>query len=266
MYINFRKSDTYISNKFLYPLDKYIEQLAGTDIPGGQSLPLPEYLARLRAAPHYQEEFADRVPEQCWEVMRRPCPYGDKCPYLKAWGERSSAKHYHTWCFPQGPLVIALFYRRDYFHEAGLPDRPPETMEELLQWSRILTNPKADRYGLMMDINSLSWGTLSFLYSNGGRLVQQDAHGQWRCSFDSEAAVEAYDFVARLFLEPYQNQYGKFNNVVYLLSSPIGSDDKYAMFFGYLDQRFFAQYDRRSGVSARCRKVPPAFVAASSIR
>ena len=161
----------------------------------------------------------------------------------KGLGETASAKHYHTWCFPQGPLVIALFYRRDYFHEAGLPDRPPETMEELLQWSRILTNPKADRYGLMMDINSMSWGTLSFLYSNGGRLVEQDATGQWRCSFDSEAAVEAYDYVARLFLEPYQNKYGKFNNVVYLLSSPIGSDDKYAMFFGYLDQRFFAQYD-----------------------
>ena len=89
MYVNFRKSDTYISNKFLYPLDKYIEHLAGTDIPGGQLLPLPEYLARLRAAPHYQEELADRVPEQCWEVMRRPCPYaGDKCPYLKAWGEQ----------------------------------------------------------------------------------------------------------------------------------------------------------------------------------
>ena len=116
-------------------------------------------------------------------------------------------------------------------------------MEELLQWSRILTNPRADRYGLMMDINSMSWGTLSFLYSNGGRLVEQDAAGQWRCSFDSEAAVEAYHFVARLFLEPYQNKYGKFNNVVYLLSSPIGRDDKYAMFFGYLDQRFFAQYD-----------------------
>jgi multiple sugar transport system permease protein len=243
MYINFRKSDTYISNKFLYPLDKYIEQLAGADIPGGQLLPLPDYLTQLRAAPHYQEELADRVPEQCWEVMRRPCPYGDKCPYLQAWGEPASAKHYHTWCFPQGPLVIVLFYRRDYFHEAGLPDRPPETMEELLQWSRILTNPKADRYGLMMDINSMSWGTLSFLYSNGGRLVQQDANGQWRCSFDNEAAVEAYDYVARLFLEPYQNKYGKFNNVVYLLSSPIGSDDKYAMFFGYLDQRFFAQYD-----------------------
>ena len=243
MYVNFRKSDTYISNKFLYPLDKYIEHLAGTDIPGGQLLPLPEYLTRLRAAPHYQEELADRVPDQCWEVMRRPCPYGDKCPYLRAWGEPASAKHYHTWCFPQGPLVIALFYRRDYFHEAGLPDRPPETMEELLEWSRILTNPKADRYGLMMDINSLSWATLSFLYSNGGRLVQQDAAGQWRCSFDSEAAVEAYYFVARLFLEPYQNKYGKYNNIVYLLSSPIGSDDKYAMFFGYLDERFFAQYD-----------------------
>ena len=37
MYINFRKSDTYISNKFLYPLDKYIEHLARFRIfTGGQ--------------------------------------------------------------------------------------------------------------------------------------------------------------------------------------------------------------------------------------
>jgi len=243
LYVNFRKSDTYISNKFLYPLDKYIDAMAGVHIPGEQLLPLPEYLARLRSGPHYQEQLADRVPDQCWEVMRRPCPYGDKCPYLRAWGEPPSAKHYHTWCFPQGPLVIALFYRRDYFHEAGLPDRPPETMEEMLKWARILTNPRADRYGLMMDINSLSWGTLSFLYSCGGRLVEQDANGEWRCTFDSEAAVEAYYYVARLFLEPYQNKHGKFDNVVYLLSSQIGSEDKYAMFFGYLDERFFAQYD-----------------------
>lgn len=243
MYVNFRKSDTYISNKFLYPLDKYIERMVGVDIPHGQLLSMPDYLARLQAAPHYQEELADRVPHQCWEVMRRQCPYGDQCPYLQNWGEPPAAKHFHTWCFPQGPLVIALFYRRDYFHEAGLPDRAPETMEELLQWSRVLTNPRADRYGLMMDINSLSWATLSFLYSAGGRLVQQDADGQWRCSFDSEQAVEAYHFVARLFLEPFENKHGRFNNVVYLLSSPIGSDDKYAMFFSYLDQRFFAQYD-----------------------
>ncbi len=243
MYVNFRKSDTYISNRFLYPLDKYIERTAGAEIAGGHLLSLPEYLARLRAAPHYEEELAERVPDQCWEVMRRRCPYGEACPYLKKWGEPPAAKHYHTWAFPQGPLVIALFYRRDYFHEAGLPDRPPDTMEEMLDWSRRLTNPGADRYGLMVDINSLSWATLSFLYSCDGRLVEQDAAGQWRCSFDSESAVEAYDFVARMFLEPFQNQHGRFNNVVFLQSTPIGNEDKYAMIFGYLDSRFFAQYD-----------------------
>ena len=244
MYVNFRKSDTYIGNKFLYPLDKYIERTAGVEIPGGQLLTLPEYLTRLRAAPHYQEELAERVPDQCWEVMRRLCPYGEQCPYMRGWGESPAAKHFHTWCFPQGPLVIALFYRRDYFHEAGLPDRPPATMKEMMEWSRLLTNPRAERYGLMIDINSLSWATLSFLYSCGGRLVEQDAAGQWQCSFDSKQAVEAYYYVARLFREPFENKYGNFNNVVWLhYGGQIGDEDKYAMFFYYLDQRFFAQYD-----------------------
>jgi len=242
IYVNFRQSDTYIRNKFLHPLDRYIEALAGVDIPDSHRMPLDDYLARLRAGPRYAREFADRVPYQCWKVMRRECPYGRECVHCGGPG-KAPAKHYHTWCFPVGPDFIALFYRKDLFFEAGLPERVPETIEEMLAWCQKLTNPREDRYGLKISLEELGWSTLSFLYSHGGRIVEEDPNGDWRCVFDSEEAVEAYCAVARLFLEEFTNEHGTFRGVVYLDEPRTGGEIKCGMEFEYLDQRFFAERD-----------------------
>ncbi len=243
LYVNFRQSDTFISNKFLYPLDRYLEHLVGATVRGGHLLAPDAYVAQLRQGPNFAREVAERVPDQCWPVMRRRCPYGAECPYLKAWGEPPAGVHYHTWCFPVGPDFIALFYRKDLFFEAGLPDRAPETIDEMLAWCRRLTNPKEDRYGLQIFLEELGWSTMSFLYSCGGRVVEQDQRGEWRCAFDTEEAVEAYYLVARFFLEPFENQHGRFTGVVYL-GEPQGTHElRCAMSFNYLDQRFFGTYD-----------------------
>jgi ABC-type sugar transport system permease subunit len=244
IYVNFRQSDTYIRSKFLYPLDKYIERLAGTDIPGGHLLSLEEYLGRLREGALYDEELKDRVPEQCWKVIRRRCPYKSECHHLDKWGETAAETHYHTWSYPIGALVMGLFYRWDYFAEADMPQRAPETMDELLEWSRKLHNPAANRYGLMLNGSELSWTTLSFLYSMGGLLVDQNENGEWHNVFDSDEAVEAYFYVARLFHEPFENEYGKFTTSIYLKSAGSKNDNDYfSMFFSYLDLRFFGQND-----------------------
>jgi len=247
MYVNFRQSDTFISNKFLYPLDKYVEEAVGLKggIPGGHLLSLEQYLDRLKQAPRYKEELQDRVPSQCWLVMRRQCPYGEDCPRLREWGEAPAQEHFHVWCFPQGPVVTALFYRPDMFHDAGLPDRPPATLEEMYAWAKKLTDPRENRYGLMIRTGEISYSTLSFLYSYGGQLVDQDASGRWRCVFDSEQAVDAYYYVARLFLEPYKNEHGQFSDITYKSSGnpAIDANTYYAMFFAYVDDQFFGRYD-----------------------
>lgn len=137
---------------------------------------------------------------------------------------------------------MALFYRRDLFAEAGLPDRVPETVEELMSWARLVTHPTDNTFGLSIPTDDTGWRTLGFLYSFGGRAVSQGADGVWRCVFDSKAAVEAYTFVARLFLEPFTNRHGSF-------AGTVGSGDqtmpgaKYAMWFAYLDQRAFESID-----------------------
>ena len=243
IYVNFRQSDTYVSSKFLYPMDRYIDEVAGTSLPRGHLLDNDAYLAKLQEGPLYHEELKERVPGPCWQVMRRPCPYEDECPYLETWDQEPAALHHHTWSYPIGPLVMGLFYRWDYFLEAGLPDRVPTTMDEMLEWCRMLHNPKEERYGLMLTQSELSWSTLSFLYSLGGRLVDLDDEGNWHNVFDSDEAVEAYYFVARLFLEPFTNEYGAFDSCVLLNAPGMVIDDQYAMFFGYIDTRFFGTQD-----------------------
>lgn len=244
VYVNFRQSDTYIGSKFLYPLDKYIEDLAGLEISGGPAMSTEEYLERLRSGPTYHEELEDRVPLQCWQVIRRTCPYKADCEFLKDWGEEPSEAHYHTWCYPIGALVMGLFYRWDYFAETDMPQRVPESMAELLEWSRKLHNPAENRYGLMLNGSELSWSTLSFLYSMDGRLVDQNEEGEWHNVFNRDEAVEAYYYVARMFHEPFENEHGEFTRSIYLQTPTSKNDGDYpAMQFGYLDLRFFGQND-----------------------
>ena len=240
LYVVFRSSETYIQNKLLYPLDKYIEQdTLKLNISNGPLLELNQYLAALKQSPHYQMEIEGRVPPQCWTVMRRECPYQEECHFCEAWGVPPRKRHFHVWAFPQGPVVTALFYRKDLFSEAGLPDRVPETTEEMLEWARKLTDPKKGRYGLKIGLNNLGWSTLSFLYSLDGRLVEQDVEGNWRCAFDSAQAVEAYYFVARLFHEPFVSPSGELiDSVVSTGAVRAGTREENAMFMGAIYQNF----------------------------
>ena len=239
LYVNFRQSDTYIRNRFLSPLDDLIERTAGVSVPNGSTLDTDTYVTRLSAGPGFRRHLAERVPRQCWEVMRRQCPYGAECPYVRP-PEAAAPVHAHVWCLPQGPLVTALFYRRDLLAEAGLPDRAPADMDELLQWARRLTHPKEGQYGIAVPLVETGWTTLSFLYAFGGRVVEQGPDGNWRCVFDTDAAVEAYAYVARLMLEPFDNIHGHFRGVVNQ-GGPADVVVRYAMWFDYVDTRVFQQ-------------------------
>lgn len=242
IYVNFRQSSTYINQKFLYPIDKYLEKASGTDVRDGHLMSTAQYVSALRRGSRYKEnDFEERLSPQCWEVIRRECPYGEKCPYVKEWNETVAEKHSHVWCLPQSQGVIALFYRKDLFAEAGLPDRAPADMDEFMEWARKIHNPKEDVYGFNMALSETAWCTLSFFYSCGARAVERDAQGNWRCVFNSPEAVNAYYYVARLFLEPFENKFGKFDGVVNL--GETNTTIRYAMYFSYIDQKTFDQID-----------------------
>ena len=137
---------------------------------------------------------------------------------------------------------MALFYRRDVFSEAGLPDRVPETADELLDWARRVTNPADKTWGLWLPTGETGWSTLSFLYSWGGRAVRRDADGAWRCAFDSPEAADAYAFVCRLYLEPFTNACGALPTCVDT-GEAFMPGQRSAMWFSYLDQDTFQQID-----------------------
>jgi len=239
IYVNFRQSSTYIAQKFLYPLDQYLERAAGVEITDGHLLPTPAYAAALRRGARYAEQLEERIAPQSWAVIRRECPYGAGCPYVKAWGGTPAGRHHHVWALPQNQVVIALYFRKDLFAEAGLPPRAPADMDEFLRWARELHNPTEDVYGVQIALEELSCSTLSFFYSCGARAIEEDEQGRWRCVFNSPEAVDAYYYVARLFLEPFTNRHGRFEGVVNLGDQSAGGAIQYAMYFGYVGQNTF---------------------------
>ena len=243
MYVNFRQSHTYIASKLLHPLDEYLDELLGLDKdPERHKVELDEYLARITSAPRYERAVKDRVPRQCWQVMRRLCPYQTECPYCREWGLEATEKHYHVWSFPIGPLVMAMFYRKDLFTDAGLPHRVPKDWEELLAWGKILSNPQEKRYGMRVANSNLSYTWLNFAYAAGARAVElKPDTGQWEAVFDSDEAVDAVHFFARMKLEKITVGGRTFRGIVN--TDDQVTDDYVAMFLSTLDDRFFQQND-----------------------
>jgi len=165
IYVNFRKSDSYIRQGFLQPLNDFIARLP-------------------------RKELNEIVLPAVKPVVCRKDKKG-----VEQW-----------WALPFDNLVVALYYRKDLFHEAGLdPDRPPRTWDELMSYARRITNPAKGVYGFGMEAGpTASWNFYTFLLSSGARAVDQDANGEWHAAYDSPEAAEAVLFYARLCQEPFQ--------------------------------------------------------------
>lgn len=245
--VSFRNSDTYIQTKLLYPLDEYLEQLAGTKVADAPLMDNEQYLAAMRKAAGWAPVDA-RVPERLWPVMRRRCPSGSACPYYKEAAHHGDTPHYHVWTFPAGLIVLGMVYERPLFAEyadQGIEPRVPRDWEELLVWAKKLTDPKKDQYGLAMDLTQPGWYLLSFLYSASGRVVEQDESGEWHCVINSDAGVEAAYFLARLRLEKTPGGYrGVLSNTMEFS----GGSARFGMQFRYLDERFLVSaHDQTKG-------------------
>ncbi len=242
-YVNFRQSQTYISKKLLYPLDQYIEDLAGVTIKDSSLLSDDEYLAELKKGPGWPA-IDLRAPRQCWEVMRRDCPYGGDCPYQRQWAQTINPKHEHVWAYPVGPLVIGVQYLKSLFAEyedQGIEQRAPENWEEMLRWAQILNDPTKNQVGLNITLQRPGWHFLSFLYSAGGRVVVQNENGDWYCVMDSDEAVEAAWFFTRLRHEEYVRNGQTIHGVLGAGDQQHGEQTLYAMQFNYLDARMMTQ-------------------------
>ncbi len=211
MYINFRKSDTYIQRGFLYPLDRRDDG----------------YLSAMT-----EEEKNDRVFPKIWPVIERKGPNGK-----------------HVWALPYGgALGRALVYRKDLFDAAGVAYPTANwTWDDLLAACKKLSDPARGIYGIYFGSGrDESYNWVTFLWSAGGEVQTYDeASDTWSIAFDSDAGVEALDFYLKLVADPWTDELGR-RRFGYAARDWRESQVKWergeiAMNLQYVDEKLFSQ-------------------------
>ncbi len=210
LYVNFRQSDTYIQQRFLYPLDK----------------PEDGYLAALSDA---ERDFW--VHEKIWPVIRR----------------RGPDNTVQVWAMPMGGILgRVMLYRKDLLEAAGVPFPDNNwTWNDLLDACRALTRPEHGAYGIRFGrgpAESVFW--TSFLWSAGGDIMDYDeANDQWHAVYNTPAGVKALDFYTRLTTEPWRDSDGR-RRYGYAIKEPAGFAlwdlGKVGFQTAYIDEQLFA--------------------------
>jgi multiple sugar transport system permease protein len=160
--MNFRSLDSFVSQGMVAPMDEWL--------PEGS-------VAR--------QEVLGAVPQQILPVISRPSPHA---------GEGK-----HIYALPGELMVVGLFYNRELFRQAGLPDRGPQNWDELASFSKAVSSLGEGYHGLfLLGGADASWSLMNFLWSAGGDAVVDSGGENWLAAFDSPAAVEAFEFYYRL--------------------------------------------------------------------
>ena len=211
--INFRKSDNYIQNNFLHPLDDFIKKLT------------PDERKQL---------FEDRIHPKVRPVLERMGPDGK----------------IHFWTLPRGgtPVGKVLMYRRDLFdkHKIPYPDAS-WTWEKLLDACRKISDPGNGIYGILLGRGKAeSWYWITFLWCAGGEVMEQDpASGKWRCSFGSEAGLRALDFYTKLSAERWVDKKGVVRRGYAYKDSRAGNkwaNGEIGIHMAYIDDRVMSRF------------------------
>lgn len=207
LYVNFRKSDQYIQNSFLQPLDEYFHTLT-------------------------PREIDDRIHPKLWPVIQRKGPDGNTHIWALPY---------------DGALGKVLLYRKDLFDEYHLPHPTPDwTWNDLLNAARALTHPEKGLYGLFLQRGKQeSWYWLTFLWSAGGDVMRYNPEtDQWHCTFDSPEAAAALDFYTRLCAEKWTDAQGEIRRGYsardVLQASTKWNRGEIGMMFAYIDEKVFA--------------------------
>lgn len=201
IYVNFRQSDTYIQQGFLYPMDEYMEDIS-------------EELQNLRVA------------KPVWPVIKRQGPDNKKHVYALPYNLYIRALCYRKDLFAKVGLD---------------PEQPPKDWKEFYEYAQKLTVPENKTYGLFMASGpSAAWDFMCYLWSAGGDAVVQDENGQWQAVFDSDEAVEALLFYLKLITPKWTDSEGR-THEGYVLRSGIDntawSEGRLGMRMQYLDEK-----------------------------
>jgi len=268
----FRRSDTYIRQGFLYPLDEFIAKLT----PEEQAELDPAAFARLPEAVRQRRYL--RVTRPTYPVVRREGPDGKP----------------RTWFLPYSRSVSVLMYRKDtlasygvapgkwvykpkpkfgsrtfkeIFAEAGLrPDRwvdgngkpldwgasracrtwgeiEPRNWKELFELCCQIHDPDNGVKAFQLSKGPVaSFVLFKFLYGAGSRALEQDAQGRWRCAFDDDGAADAVLFYRLLCKFRYVDAGGKpREGVAWRGSGTYWSEGKVGLLYQSLNDELLAE-------------------------
>jgi multiple sugar transport system permease protein len=117
----------------------------------------------------------------------------------------------HIYCIPYIQYGMALYYRIDFFREAGLdPTKPPRNWNEFYEYARKLTRTDKGRSGFLFNngAEGKAWHWINILRQSGGEPVVRLANGDWKTAFASPEGARALDFFRKLTLEKWGDNQG----------------------------------------------------------
>ncbi len=126
---------------------------------------------------------ARRIPPYVRDVVYRSGPDGER----------------HLYGLPLPPFVAGLYYNRELFREAGLPDRAPRDWDEMLQFARKIRALGSQYKPITFNAGpSAAWDLMNFIWSAGGEALTEIAPGEWRAAFNTPEVVTAIEFYYQL--------------------------------------------------------------------
>lgn len=107
----------------------------------------------------------------------------------------------NIYTIPWFQAVMALYYRKDLYRQAGLdPDKPPTTWDEFYKYCQKLTIPEQGQYGFGFEAapQGTAYHWVNFLWQAGGEVITRSDDGEWHAAFNTPQGVTALRFFKKL--------------------------------------------------------------------
>ncbi|MDQ2985802.1 MAG: extracellular solute-binding protein [Armatimonadota bacterium] len=116
-----------------------------------------------------------------------------------------------VYCIPYIQYGMALYYRIDFYREAGLdPSKPPRDWDQFYDYAKKLTRADKGRFGFLFNNGpeGKAWHWINILRQAGGEPVERLPSGDWKTAFASPEGAVALDFFRKLTLEKWEGTKG----------------------------------------------------------
>lgn len=142
----------------------------------------------------------------------------------------------HIYAIPFFQVAQALYYRKDYFVEAGLdPSKPPRDWPEFYRYLQRIMEKRPSGIGFAFS-KGPAYFWVNFAWQAGADIVKPAENGYWQSALATPQGATAVDFYRRLCLDTWKGEDGKTYGPVAQVSTNLTQDineGKAAMWFSY---------------------------------